>query len=154
MLETPHVALGVAIATKIPNPLISIPLSFASHFVLEFIPHWNPHLNSETEKYGKPTVKSTIITAADSTLALLLGSIIAFQPQNNPSQIINILLCSFFAILPDLVEAPYFFLNIRNAFIKKWIAFQKSLQVDTNIYFGMFNQILFTLFCLFWILGV
>ena len=47
MLETPHVAVGAAIAASIPNPLIAIPLAFASHFALELVPHWNPHLNTE-----------------------------------------------------------------------------------------------------------
>ncbi|MFH1971517.1 MAG: hypothetical protein ABIJ05_04005, partial [Patescibacteria group bacterium] len=60
MLETPHIIVGAAIASKITNPLLSIPISFVSHFVLEKVPHWNPHLNSETEKYGKPTKKSTM----------------------------------------------------------------------------------------------
>jgi len=47
VLETPHVVVGAAIATKIANPFISLPLAFASHFLLEKVPHWNPHLNTE-----------------------------------------------------------------------------------------------------------
>lgn len=50
MLETPHVLIGAAIATKVGNPFLAIPLAFASHFVLETVPHWNPHLNTETKK--------------------------------------------------------------------------------------------------------
>jgi hypothetical protein len=53
VLETPHVVVGAAIATKVANPALAIPLAFASHFVLEKIPHWNPHLNTELKKFGR-----------------------------------------------------------------------------------------------------
>ena len=142
MLETPHALLGAAIAVKLGNPALSIPLAFASHFILERVPHWNPHLNAETDKYGKPTKNSTIIVVIDSSLALILGSAIAFS-QPNTLMIINVLLSSFAAVLPDLIEAPYFFLKIRNnEYIKRWIRFQKGIQVDAPPFWGLLTQIL------------
>lgn len=140
MLETPHVFIGAAIATAIPNPFIAVPLAFASHFVLEMVPHWNPHLNSETKKFGQPTRRSTFITTVDATLALVSGSIIAYQAFPDMSQVVTILACCFAAVLPDVMEGPYFFLHMKNAFIEKWIAFQKSLQNDTGPVFGMLTQ--------------
>lgn len=151
MLETPHVALGAAIATKIPNPLISIPLAFASHFLLEVVPHWNPHLNTETKKYGKPTKQTTIITTIDATSALLLGSYIAFTKGTSPAHTSTILAACLASILPDLIEAPYFFLGNRNKLIKKWIMFQKSIQVDTTVFWGLLNQALVLGATLYWI---
>ena len=65
VLETPHVVVGAAIATKVLHPALAIPLAFGSHFILEKVPHWNPHLNSETEKFGRPTRQSTYIVIAD-----------------------------------------------------------------------------------------
>jgi hypothetical protein len=151
MLETPHVFIGAAIASKIPNPFIAIPLAFASHFVLEMIPHWNPHLNTETEKFGKPTRRSTAITAVDSTLALVSGSFIAFRALPDVGQAILVLACSFAAVLPDVLEGPYFFLNLRSTWVKKWIAFQKSLQNDTNVFLGLFTQLAIILATIFWL---
>jgi hypothetical protein len=151
MLETPHVFIGAAIATIFPNPFIAIPLAFASHFVLETVPHWNPHLNTETEKYGKPTRRSTAITAVDSTLALVSGSFIAYQALPNLEQAILILACSFASVLPDVLEGPYFFLKVRTSWVKKWIAFQKSIQNDTNIYLGLFTQAAIILAVIFWL---
>lgn len=145
MLETPHVMVGAAIASKIPNPLISIPLALASHFILEKIPHWNPHLNTETEKYGKPTKRSTVITIVDSTIALISGSYFAYQALPNTYHALTILAACFFSILPDLVEAPYFFLNFRKAILKKWIYWQKSIQVDTPLGIGLVTQLIVVL---------
>jgi hypothetical protein len=151
MLETPHVFLGAAIASKIPNPFISIPLSFASHFILEKVPHWNPHLNTETQKYGYPTRKSIIITTADSTFALLSGSFIAYQALPNQALSLTILASCLASILPDLIEAPYFFLRIRNKYIARWIDFQKSLQVDTTPVWGALTQVAVIIAAIFWI---
>lgn len=151
MLETPHVFIGAAIATKIPNPLIAIPLAFASHFVLEMVPHWNPHLNTETEKFGHVTKRSTWIVVADSTLALVSGSYVAYQALPNTGHAITILLACFASILPDLVEAPYFFLRFKNKLIAKWIALQKSIQSDTTFFPGSLTQFIVILASIFWI---
>lgn len=151
MLETPHALVGAALAVKIGNPLLSIPLAFVSHFVLEKVPHWNPHLNHETEKYGKPTKKSTAIVIADSSIALIAGSLIAFN-QPNTTMIIGTLFSSFAAVLPDLMEAPYFFLRVRDIeFIKKWIKFQKSIQVDAPPFLGLLTQVLTIAAVFFWL---
>ena len=151
MLETPHVFIGAAIASKIPNPFIAIPLAFASHFVLEMVPHWNPHLNSETQKYGAPTKRSTVIVAIDSTLALASGSFIAYQALPNVGHAVLILVCSFVSVLPDVLEGPYFFLKKRAEWTKKWIAFQKSLQNDTTPFWGLLNQAITILAAIFWL---
>lgn len=151
MLETPHVFVGALIASKIPNPLIAIPLAFASHFLLETVPHWNPHLNTETQKFGGPTRRSTFITAVDSTVALASGSFIAYQALPNLHQSILILACCFFAVLPDVMEGPYFFLHLKSIWIKKWISFQKSLQSDTTPAWGIATQLLTIAAAILWL---
>lgn len=151
MLETPHVVVGAAIAVKVGNPFLAIPLAFASHFVLERVPHWNPHINTEFKKYGKITKKSTIITAVDASTALLVGTAIAYSVLPNSALAFNILACSFASVLPDVIEAPYFFLKVKSGLIKKWIAFQKSLQVDTTPFWGILTQILAIVTTIWWL---
>jgi hypothetical protein len=151
MLETPHVAVGAAIATKIPNPLIAIPLAFASHFVLEMVPHWNPHINTELKKFGHVTKKSTTIIIIDSTLALIFGSFIAYQALPNTGHAITILAASLASILPDLIEAPHFFLGMDSKFIPKWIAFQKIIQSDTTLFWGLLTQLSVIAAALLWL---
>jgi hypothetical protein len=153
MLETPHVIVGAAIASKIPNPYIAIPMAFLSHFVLEKVPHWNPHLNSETEKFGKPTSLTTKIVIIDSCLSLISGLFIASRALPNSGHALTIIFASFFAALPDLIEAPYFFLNIKNKFIKNWIILQKSLQEDAGIVVGLLTQVVTVIAAIYWIMG-
>lgn len=143
--------VGAAIATTIPNPIISLPLAFLSHLVLEKVPHWNPHLNTEKKTFGKITKKSTYIVVADSTLALFSGLGIALLKSQNFGQFVVIILACFFSILPDLIEAPYFFLNLKSKFIEKWIKFQKSLQVDASPPPGLATQLITIITSLWWI---
>lgn len=151
MLETPHVAVGAAIAAKIPNPFVAIPLAFISHFVLDKVPHWNPHLNTETKEFGYPTKKSTILVIIDCSLALLTGSLIAYSVWPDKHHALTIFLASFFSILPDLIEAPYFYLKNRSKFLEDWIAFQKSIQVDTTPFLGLLTQIITLVAVIIWL---
>ena len=48
MTLTTHAVVGAAIATSMPNhPVIGFTLAFASHFVLDAIPHWDYKLSSQ-----------------------------------------------------------------------------------------------------------
>ncbi len=150
-METPHAIVGAAIATKVVHPALAIPLAFASHFILEKIPHWNPHLNTETEKYGAPTKRSTQIVIFDASLAFVSGSLLAYRALPNTALAATILISCFASVLPDVVEGPYFFLKVRNETIKRWIKFQKSLQVDTDIVPGLLTQFAVVAVALGWI---
>jgi hypothetical protein len=151
MLETPHVAVGAAIASKIPNPFLAIPLSFLSHFILDKVPHWNPHIITETKKFGRPTSKSTSIIIVDCVTALILGSAIAYHALPNTTMAISIMLCSFASILPDLVEFPYFYFKRRDKFYTVWSSFQKSIQNDTTPFWGLLIQFTTIILAILWI---
>lgn len=151
MLEIPHVLLGAAIATKVGNPYIAIPLAFLSHFVLDKVPHWNPHINSETKKYGKPSKKSTNIIIVDASIALIWGSLIAEKALPNITLATSILLCCFAAALPDIIEIPYFYFKKRDGYLKKWIPSQKSWQTDTTPFWGLLTQVITVGASLWWI---
>lgn len=151
VLETPHVIVGAAIATKVVNPLLSLPLALGSHFVLDRTPHWNPHLNTELKKHGKVTSKTTKIVIIDVALAFASGIFIAYQTLPNTNRFMLIMFASFLSILPDVVEGPYFFLKMKNKSVEKWIKIQKSLQVDAPFIPGVLTQILTVIACFYWI---
>lgn len=146
MLETPHVALGAAIVAAIPNPLISIPLAFTSHFILDMTPHWNPHLNTEIKKFGRLTNSTLTIIGFDLACALILSGLMYKLGGNNP----YILLGAFAGILPDIVEGPYFLFGLKNKYIKIWMDFQKSIQADAGIFWGLLTQIVTLGATLYW----
>ena len=154
MLETPHVAVGVAIASKIPNPWIAIPLSFASHFVLDKVPHWNPHLYTETQRTGKPSVQSTTFAIADISLAFITGSYFAYRALPNLNLAILILACSLASVASDVIKYPFYYFHLRQKWLVAWVDFERSLQVDTkSIFWGIFNQLLVIIASIWWILA-
>ncbi len=144
MLETPHVAIGAAIAVAIPNPLISIPLAFASHFLMDMVPHWNPHISTEMKKFGKLTKPTLIFIAVDMIFATLLTIFIA---KTNP----YIYLAAFMSILPDIAEGPYFLFGWRNKYLDVVLRLQRSIQASADIFWGLTTQVVVIIASLYWI---
>lgn len=140
MLELPHTVIGAAIGTKIPNPLISIPLAFISHFLLDLIPHWNPSLYWETKKYGRPSKRSTIIVAIDTLVSLAVGLFIAGRAWPDFYRVLTIIFACFSAVVADVAEGFYFFLGIRPRFLEQWIEFQHEHQGRTPKIPGLLIQ--------------
>lgn len=154
MLETPHVAVGAAIATKIGNPYLALPLALASHFVLDRIPHWNPHFYTETKKYGKPSKASTTLAVADSLVALGLGIAAAGKALPDSTKFAIVIAACFLSVLPDQIKTPFFFFKkLRKGKLKKYVLFERSLQVDAPFWPGITTQILVTAASVWWMLG-
>jgi len=145
MLEFAHVLTGGVIAYKLNNPLVSLPFSFFSHFLLDLLPHWNPHLSTEKKKYGQITRKTFLFILGDSFLGLLGGLFWAFKALPNLSRVAIILTGCFLSILPDLIEAPYYFLNYNKPWLKKLIVFQNRHQFNIPFLPGILSQIFFIL---------
>ena len=93
MLSTPHLLVGAAIARSIPNPAISLPAAFASHFLLDMTPHWD---GSPSAPYKKRVISGAAI---DYTL----GATIIFFISSGYSNQNIILLGAFLATLPDFI---------------------------------------------------
>ena len=138
MLELPHTLVGAAIAVAIPNPLISLPLALASHFITDYVPHWNPHLHTEKTKTGKISKQSLAVVITDATLALIIGTYIATTHNN----FVTIMLACFLSVAPDVLEIPYYFLHMDIPWIKKLITFQRTHQWNVPAIWGIFAQIL------------
>jgi hypothetical protein len=148
------VAVGIAIASKFPNPWVAIPLSFASHFILDKVPHWNPHLYTETQKDGHPSVKSTRTAIFDIGAALLLGSGFAYMALPDTNKAILILACSFASVLSDVLKYPYYYLHSRQKWLVKWVHFERSLQVDAkSMFWGLTTQFLVIASSIWWVLA-
>lgn len=150
MLETPHVIVAAIIAAKVGRPELALPLALASHFVLDLVPHWNPHINQEVEKTGKVSRKSTTIVVIDATVALIAGSTIALHALPNHSLALTILISCFLGVLPDVAEAPYFFMNLKSSMVKRWIRSHRDLQANASPFWGILTQVALVAAALFW----
>lgn len=95
MLSTPHLLVGAAIAHSIPEPAISLPAAFLSHFVLDATPHWD---GSPKAPFSKKLISGVI---ADYIFGMAL---VYFISSGQPHQFI-ILLGALLATLPDFIMA-------------------------------------------------
>jgi hypothetical protein len=150
VLETPHTIVAAAIAAKSGNPYLAIPLAILSHFVLDKTPHWNPHLIAKDGSVKKIDKNSLKIIVIDSSAALIIGSAIALSFLPDIKKTLLVFTCCFLAVLPDLIEAPYIFLNYKKESLKKWLFFQKKNQFNTNIVWGLTAQIVTVAAALWW----
>lgn len=155
MLETPHVVVGAAIATAVGDPVLAFPLALGSHFVLDKIPHWNPHTYTETIKNGIPDKNTIILTIVDISTALCVGLYFAFLALPNFALAETIILACFASVLPDVIKYPFFlFKNTRKGLYKKYVDWERAFQVDTeNKLYGLFTQFVIILASLYWIFG-
>lgn len=151
MLELPHTVVGAVIAAKIGNPALALPLSLASHFALDLVPHWNPHLNAEMKRFGKVTRRTTLFIAGDVTLSLAAGFLIASGFLPNYDKVSFVLAGALMGVLPDLVESPHFFFNQHWGPIEKLVKFQKSIQNDAPPIWGVATQLLLLVASFVWL---
>lgn len=151
MVELPHTIVGAAIATKVGNPVLALPLAFLSHFAFEFVPHWNPHLYTETKKYGRVTRASTLFVAADVAASLVAGFFIASRVLPDVAHFTTIIAASFMAVLPDVAEGPWFFLKMKHPLLEKLIIFQRNHQFNVSPIPGVISQILVISAAFWWI---
>lgn len=150
MLEFPHVLVGAAIATAIPDPRISLPLALASHFITDYVPHWNPHLNTELKTTGKVSTRSKIIVMADAGLALMVGTYLATRS----GHFVVVILACFLAVAPDVAEIPYYFLGLKDIpWIKKLIDYQRAHQWNVPAFWGLLSQIIVCIIALYFTLS-
>jgi len=152
VLETPHIIVATAIASKTGNPFLALALALFSHFVLDEVPHWNPRITTKEGDVKVIDPKSMKIIITDSSLALVSGSVIALSFLPDIKKAFLVFACCFLAVLPDLVEAPYIFLNYKKEYLRKWLFFQKKHQFNTNIFLGSITQLL-AIIASFWWMG-
>ncbi len=97
MVLTSHILAGAAVAAKIQNPLIGLPLAFFSHFLLDALPHREYSISDPKSKNFPRSVGKILID-----LSLGLGLAVSAAPDeiNFPYLAGAITL----AVLPDFFQ--------------------------------------------------
>jgi len=152
MWLTPHTLVGIAIASKIPNPLIAIPLAFLSHFLLDFIPHWTTTIATRGRDF--------YIFLLDFGLGLLFGVAFALRAGTFSPEFWLIICCAAAANLPDAVRFPHYFMGYNSKILDFWEKLHTWVDQDVRHntpFFGMkglgvLTQVLIVALC-FWLLG-
>lgn len=100
-----HGMTGAVIALAVKNPAIAIPISFASHFVQDVVPHWNYGVSRQKDKTASFfTARFDLSLLIDFLISVTLMTILALM---FPSQKWTIWACMIAAASPDLMWAYY-----------------------------------------------
>lgn len=157
MWMTPHTLAGVAIVSQIENPAISLPLAFASHYVLDFIPHWT---QSPSFK-GKEGMALYI----DFLIGLSIGLFFAFQHPFGSGQFWMVITGAALANLPDALHIPLLLKEGSLQKIKEKKNFHTLIDQDLGpkngtifkclkgkVWVGILTQVLMVSLCLWFLL--
>lgn len=97
MTNLSHSATGALVAVAINNPWVGLPAAFASHFVLDAIPHW--------DVFPKSFMMRRVALAID--IALTLFMLVALVLSVDAPRLL-IIGGAILGVFPDLMWAPYF----------------------------------------------
>lgn len=122
MFLTTHAAAGILIADKVHNPVAVFGLAFASHFVLDFIPHGDETLYHDEEwKSGRRYRRAVLINLLDvaGLVAMVLWSL--NQPDLPSSRLLLIGILG--SVLPDFLSHLFPVLHERLSwlFLVRWL---------------------------------
>jgi hypothetical protein len=106
MTASNHAVAGAVIASVVANPVIAIPLAFASHFVMDAMPHYGDRNKSSwlNRNFHYVLVSDFIVTL----------SFISFTIFKSPPNLFMIFICAVVAVLPDVLWLPYYLADIRH----------------------------------------
>jgi hypothetical protein len=122
MLSIPHALTGSFIASKLPDPILYIPLAIGMHYLQDWIPHWDVGTGLSSGKRKR----STAIKLELIDLAITIGMIFWFWQRGESTILYHIWLGAFFGLLPDFLEAPRNFLKWEPGFLKPFNNFHHN----------------------------
>ncbi len=105
MFISVHAATGALIGQQIKNPLLAFVLAFASHFVLDMIPHGDQDWIDEYKGDEKSKVRKIIVIVALDAVVLLGLLISRFFYLDSFEPSLNIAAGILGGVLPDLIVA-------------------------------------------------
>lgn len=131
MTATAHALVGGAIAASIQNPAVGIPLAFASHPILDMIPHWDLGLGWR--------MKNKFTLFVESSLDLLLGIALAYFLFGKNVEPIYFLGCIFASEIWDIMMMPYLLWRWKRPF-STFYNFQHKIQSNIKLPWGILTQ--------------
>lgn len=131
MILTVHILVGAAVTTQIRITWLAWLLAFFSHFLLDFIPHYDYSLKGVELGWKNKKFWWVVFKVA---LDLALGFILIIIFSQNKRNLINIIVGGFLGILPDGFNVISRLLKNQNW--KKFLsgaALEAGLETKTNI---------------------
>lgn len=143
MLSISHALTGAFIATKVANPLFSIPLILASHYLEDWILHWDVGTGLSNGSRRKST--AILLEIGDLLIAAFL--IYLWFQHGDTSLDWRAWYGAFFGLLPDFLEAPRNFLHYNPWWLKPFNDFHHGFHHSTpNMLLGLLPQLVVLIF--------
>lgn len=149
MLSISHALTGAFIAYKLPNPILYIPLVLASHYIEDWILHWDvgTGLSNGSRKRSTAFFLELIDLAIAGILVLVLF-------RTDPLSLLpapHVLFGAFLGLLPDFLEAPRNFIAYNPPWLKPLNDFHHNFHHSTpNMLMGLLPQaVVLTIILLF-----
>lgn len=135
MTSTGHALVGALIAAKFHDPTLALSLSLLSHYPSDILPHWDvgTHIGKKT------SLRRFIEGSIDIGIGLIL-SFFVYRVLSLENNYILLVLCIFFAQLPDWIAAPYTIFKIENPVLKKIDDFSEVLHNKLEKPWGIITQ--------------
>lgn len=148
MILSVHFLFGAAVGGALNNPVLGLPAAFASHYMLDSLPHREydiPNVEHISSVGWRRAVNDLAKIAFDISLGFILIILVA---QNN-TILPWLLLFGFIACIPDGISFLNFLLP-NNILLKQQIRFHKRIHIhenknDTPWKIGLLFQILTTI---------
>lgn len=131
-----HAIAGAALATTMPTrPVLVFAAGFASHFLLDAIPHWDYPLDNGMF-VGRPVYLDLIKIAGDGLLGLVVSWLLFHSWVG--------MIAALGAILPDALQFAYF--KLRGPILTPLQRFHMWIHTDHRLknrpMVGVFSQVL------------
>jgi hypothetical protein len=139
MLSIPHTLTGAFIASKMPHPILYIPVILFFHYLQDWIPHWDVGTGLSTGKRKR----STAIILELIELTVSVGLVYWLFQHGQDTFQIHVWFGALIGITPDLMEAPRNFLKWEPGFLKPLNEFHGYFHHSThNIALGLTPQVI------------
>lgn len=147
MLSISHSLTGAFIATKLPHPLLYIPLIFASHYLEDWIPHWDVGTG-----LGNGSRKRHHAIMMEFVELGIMAVMVYFYWQHGSTELnFHAWIGASVGLIPDFMEAPRNFLKWEPAWLKPWNDLHGQFHHSTpNMLLGLTPQL--GLWLLIWVL--
>lgn len=147
MLSIAHAPTGALIATKIPNPLISVPLIVLAHLLEDRVPHWDVGTGMGTgEKKKTAAFYQELLFDFPGSILLVYFFFQAGRPEINWLAWLG----WFAGLLPDFLEFPTVFLKYNPPFLAKFSRIHEYFHRSTSDKFrGLLPQLIVILLVYF-----
>lgn len=108
MTATNHALTGAFIGLVVSEPVLALPLAFASHFVMDAIPHFGA--GKEDGKWVKSAKFAKLLIAETSVCFLIVLALVVMRPRHW----LIAAICAFLAASPDFISIRKFVILKQN----------------------------------------